>query len=163
MTQVIPEQWAEVARQFEQLEQSMTNAGWFKQAWKMRWHYTNDQYGEGIGCQLSKSNWYNENENGIHFDAFVRETTEENPTITVMLHVHSGFPKPAEFIQLFVAENSATLENWGNAKIMPNHPLMPFLLKVPYTANTIAEVLEAEYNRLRQLEQPIDRTIAEVL
>ena len=163
MTQVIPEQWAAIAGQFEELEQNMTAAGWFNQDWKMRWHYSNDQYGEGIGCQLSKSNWYNQNENGIHFDAFVREGGEENPTIAVMMHVHAGFPKPAEFIERFVTENSATLENWENAKIMPNHPLMPFLVKVPYTKDTIAEVLEAEYNRLRQLEPLIDRTIAEII
>jgi hypothetical protein len=46
---------------------------------------------------------------------------------------------------------------------MPNHPLMPLLVQVPYTPDTLAQELEAEYNRLRQLEPLIDKIIIEVL
>jgi hypothetical protein len=163
MTQTIPDKWLATARQFEELERRMAEAGWFKQGWNMRWYYNNDQFGEGIGCQLAKGNWYNERENGIHFDAFARESSELNASLNVMLHIHDGFPKPAEFIRVFCAENAAWLENWENGKFMPNHPLMPLLVQVPYTPDTLAQELEAEYNRLRQLEPLIDKIIIEVL
>jgi hypothetical protein len=163
MTATIPEKWLEIARQFEELEQRLADAGWFKQDWSMRWHYNNDQFGEGIACQLSKTNWYNEDENGIHFDTITRESEETPPTLTLMMHVHSGFPKPAEFIAQFSQQNQALLGGWENGKFMPDHPLIPLLIKVPYTKDTLAQVLETEYNRLRQLEPLIDQTIVAVL
>ena len=86
---------------FRRLEKLLKEAKWFDDEWEI--------YNRGPYLQLYKSNWYNHNQGGIHFETSIEAPQLKSKSFPIAMHAEEDCPSR----QIFAVRKgpNSTLEN----------------------------------------------------
>ncbi|GEM_PF-6682390 len=139
-----------------------------KEGWRVRvYRFPEDSSVEGVGIQLSKEHWFNEEGLGIHFETWVTEKEIQKKTLKFVMHVlHQEFfpgteKKPYLFIFPFV-ENEVVIgyvADWKGFKMGRVHPIKG---QKRFKEST-EEVILSEFTTFRGLGDEVDATLRDAL
>ena len=62
--------------------------------------------------QLYKSNWFNENNSGIHFETFIETPRLQNKAVPVLMHAEEDCMHRAEFVHRFLDLEKECIKAW---------------------------------------------------
>ena len=134
---------------FRRLEKLLKEAKWFDDEWEI--------YNRGPYLQLYKSNWYNHNQGGIHF-----ETSIEAPQLKSKSFDRDArrgeLPVTAEFfLERFLLLERDRIARWNTYQIQTseNTVVSEYCLLI----TNLEQRIYGELNQLRQLADGIDQTL----
>jgi len=138
---------------FRNLEKMLQKASWFDDGWEI--------YNRGNYMQLSKHNWFNQNQGGIHFETFIEGPQIKQKSFPICMHVEEDCPFQSEFIRQFMALEEKRIKSWnGYKKLDSSYGICQRTL--PLNFKNLEQRLFDEFNRLRVLEESIDQVLLEV-
>jgi len=138
---------------FRNLEKMLEKASWFDDGWEI--------YNRGNYMQLSKHNWFNQNQGGIHFETFIEGPQIKQKSFPICMHVEEDCPSQSEFIRQFMALEEKRIKSWnGYKKLDSSYGICQRTL--PLNFKNLEQRLFEEFNRLRVLEESIDQVLLEV-
>ena len=138
---------------FRELESSLRKASWFSEGWEI--------YNRGVYLQLSKEGWYNERQNGVHFETYIEKPQIRERIVPIFLHAETDVPKQREFIEHLLSSERERIRSWRGYEIV-GYGYSVCRSVLPLNVKHLSARLFSEMNRLRQLESAIDDTIAEL-
>ena len=137
---------------FRNLERKLQQTNWFADDWEI--------YNRGPYLQLYKSNWYNQNQGGIHFETFIEAPQIKRKAFPVCMHAEEDCPSQPEFIQRFLEIEGDRIRSWkGFDVIGSGYSICERIL--PLNFKNLEQRIFDELNRLRQLESGIQHAILE--
>lgn len=110
-----------------EIEEKFGDLGWIVAVERLSEEYDVD----GVGIQLSKTNWFNEDGKGIHFETWVTHKEIEKRSLKFVMHVlhHKFFPgtekKPWDLILPFIEDQEVIshVESWKGFNMGRTHPI----------------------------------------
>jgi len=138
---------------FRNLEKLLRNASWFDDGWEI--------YNRGPYLQLYKSNWYNHNQGGVHFETYIEAPQIKNKSFPICMQAEEDCPEQSRFIESFLARESTQIKSWkGYQTIGKGYHICERTL--PLNFKNLEQRIFEEFNRLRQLEASIEQTLNEL-
>lgn len=135
---------------FRNLENNICSSSWFGDDWEI--------YNRGAYLQLYKSNWYNQNQGGVHFETFIEANQIKQKSFPICLHAEEDTPSQQRFIQELLSLEEQRISSWKGYQIQgEGYSICSRTL--PLNFKNLEQRLLEELNRLRQLESSIDRTL----
>jgi hypothetical protein len=135
---------------FSELENKIKKSSWFSYDWNI--------YNRGVYLQLSKNNWYNENQGGIHFETYIELPQIRTKLVPIHFHAETDCPYQSEFIKYFLDIEATRIAGWKGYKVIgKKYNICERML--PLNFKNLADRMYEEMNRLRQLEPTIDEII----
>lgn len=130
-------------------------------------YFPDDMNPNGVGIQLAKTHWFNQNGKGIHFETWVTEKEIETQKLKFALHIlhQDYFPntekKPWDFIWPFVDDEFVIeyVSKWNGFKMGRTVPLKGERRFKESTSIVIGE----EFTRFLALGESIDRILKKTL
>lgn len=157
------EEWAEYLALYGKLREQLAREAWFADDWETRLDYLNREAPRGVWLQLVRKSWF---DGAIHLETWLNNAVLERQATPVVLHIETSIPQHGisrnDFSRLFLERHGARIQSWPGYQLKPNYALEPFNIQLPFTKQTLASALAAEFSRLQQLGPEIDRTIQEV-
>jgi hypothetical protein len=158
-----PEEWQEYLAIYQELSDRLARQPWFADGWETRFNYLNQENPRGVWLQLIRKHWF---DGALHLETWINNTVLQNGATPVVLHVETSIPRDGisrnDFSKRFLERSGALIQSWDGYEIKPHYAMEPFSTRLPFTKETLAAVLEAEFTRLQQLGTVIDETIEEV-
>lgn len=138
---------------FKNLEKLLRNASWFDDGWEI--------YNRGPYLQLYKSNWYNDNQGGVHFETYIEAPQIKQKSFPICMHAEEDCPEQSTFIENFLKTESGRINSWkGYQTIGKGYHICERTL--PLNFKNLEQRIFEEFNRLRQLETGIEQTLNEL-
>lgn len=138
---------------FRNLEKMLQQASWFDDEWEI--------YNRGNYLQLYKRNWFNHNQGGIHFEAFIEAPQIKQKSFPICMHVEEDCPSQSEFIREFMALESDRIKSWKGYKTLEsNFDICRRTL--PLNFKSLEQKIYEELNRLRLLAASVDKVLLEL-
>ena len=135
---------------FTELENKLKKSSWFSYSWNI--------YNRGLYLQLSKNNWYNERQGGIHFETYIELPQIRKKLVPIHFHAETDCPYQSKFIKYFLEIEAARIAGWKGYKIIgKKYSICERML--PLNLKNLVDRMYEEMNRLRQLEPTIDEII----
>lgn len=100
----------DVKKIFRNVENQLRQASWFGEEWRT--------FNRGPYIQLYKSNWFNENNSGIHFETFIETPQLKNKAFPVLMHAEEDCMHRAEFVHQFLDLEKERIKAWGGIRSM---------------------------------------------
>ena len=94
-----------VKKIFRNVENQLRQASWFGEEWRT--------FNRGPYIQLYKSNWFNENNSGNHFETFIETPQLQNKAFPVLMHAEEDCMHRAEFVHQFLDLEKESIKAWG--------------------------------------------------
>ena len=138
---------------FRNLESRLTQARWFADGWTI--------YNRGEYLQLSKENWYNENQGGIHFETYIEAREIRQKAFPICVHAEEDCPSQARFIQELLALEGDRIKGWKGYKTVGQGYTI-CVRTLPLKAKNLDQRIFEEFTRLRQLEAGIEAALDRV-
>ena len=143
----------DIKNTFQGLEKKLRQSPWFEDDWQI--------YNRGAYLQLYKSNWYNQNQGGIHFETFIEAPQIKQKAFPVCMHAEEDCPSQAKFIQKFLEIESSRIDGWKGFKVSgKGYSICQRTLPLNY--KNLEQRLLEEFNRLRQLESGVEQVLREL-
>ena len=138
---------------FKNIERTLRTSAWFEDGWEI--------YNRGVYLQLYKSNWYNQNQGGIHFETYIEAPQIKKKTFPVCFHAEQECPSHQAFISRFLESHGDEIRGWKGYKVRGDgyHVCQRDL---PLNYKNLEQRLVEEFNRLRQLETRIDQALQDI-
>lgn len=136
---------------FRNLEKRLKQSNWFDDDWEI--------YNRGAYLQLYKSDWYNHNQGGIHFETYIAAPQIKQKAFPICMHAEEDCPSQSEFIQRFLAIEGDRINRWkGYQAIGSGYSICQRTL--PLNFKNLEQRLFEEFNQLRQLEAGVEQALA---
>ena len=138
---------------FRNLEKQLRNASWFNDGWEI--------YNRGEYLQLYKSNWYNGNQGGVHFETYIEAPQMKSKSFPLCMHAEEDCPSQQDFIQRFLEMEEKQINSWKGYKVIGSgyHICEK---KLPLNFKNLEQRLYEEFNRLRKLATSVDQILDSV-
>ncbi len=136
---------------FRNLEKKLAASRWFDNDW--------DIYNRGSYLQLYKTDWYNSNQGGVHFETFIEPPQIKKKSFPICLHAEEDCPSQALFIEMLVALEGDRIRSWKGYELVGNG-FSVAQKTLPLNFKNLEDRMLAEFDQLRQLESSIDRVLA---
>jgi hypothetical protein len=147
---------AEYLPLFQEVEGRLKQSDWFTNEWSA----SAGEFPGGVGLQLSKSNWFNQSGNGIHFESWINRAELKRRTVPVVLHVETAFPgKKKAFLQLLLERRGELIQSWAGYTVSTTNSMQPFIYRMPLEKERLVSGLCHEFSRLQVLVPVIDQII----
>ena len=135
---------------FRKLEKKLSSSSWFDENWEI--------YNRGCYLQVYKTNWYNQNQGGVHFETFIEGPQIRSKNFPICMHAEDDCPSRDKFIERFFDISGSRLEDLKGFKTIPSgyslcERVMPLNFK-----NLELRIYE-ELNKLRKMEDAIDEAL----
>lgn len=148
--------------QFETAIHLISQQSWFKNG---NWTIQESNGETWQGLQLSKTNWFNDDGNGIHFETWLSDDVVREGLLRFQAHVmHAGMTFPGTDIKAsalskpVVARHKGLIQSWGfNVQAAPGMTLLAG--QVPFTADTLTEVIINQCQQFSLLGDTIDEVL----
>ena len=138
---------------FRNLEKKLNQSNWFGDGWEI--------YNRGVYLQLSKANWYNQNQGGIHFETYIENPQIKRKRFPVCMHAEEDCPSQSEFIERFLALEGDRIMSWkGYETSGKGYSICQ--RDLPLNFKNLEQRLFEELNQLRQLEASVDQVLGEL-
>ena len=95
----------DVKKIFRNVENQLRQASWFGEEWRT--------FNRGPYIQLYKSNWFNENNSGIHFETFIETPQLKNKAFPVLMHAEEDCMRQSLFIDFLIWRKNALKPGGG--------------------------------------------------
>lgn len=139
-----------------------------KEGWRVRVErFPEDSNTKGVGIQLSKQHWFNEEGRGIHFETWVTDKEIEKKVLKFVMHVlHQEFfpgteKKPYLFNFPFV-ENETVIRYVSDWKGFKMGRVNPIKGQKRFKEST-EDVILSEFTHFTNLGDEVDATLRDVL
>ena len=139
---------------FRNLEKRLLQSSWFVNGWNI--------YNRGEYLQLYKDGWYNHNQGGVHFETYIETREIKNKEFPICFHAEGDCPSQDIFIEKLLALEGSRIKSWKGYKIVGKGYVI-CERKLPLRSKNIEERIFQELNRLRQLEDGIDKALSEII
>lgn len=140
----------DIKKIFRNLEEKLRQSSWFEDEWKI--------YNRGAYLQLYKTNWYNQNQGGIHFETCIETPQIKQKAFPVCMHAEEDCPSQSEFIKKLLELEGSRINNWkGYQAGGKDYRICQRTL--PLNFKNLEQRLFEELNRLRQLENSIEQVL----
>ena len=80
----------EVNHLFDELVEHIESAPWFTEDWRMS--------RDGSYMHVTKTNWYDDNGQGVHFEVYVGDTEIEAKQFPILMHAETDVPNWEQFV-----------------------------------------------------------------
>ncbi|AIW19078.1 hypothetical protein F0267_21485 [Vibrio coralliilyticus] len=135
---------------FRNLEKMLQQASWFDDGWEI--------YNRGNYLQLYKENWFNHNQGGVHFEIFIEAPQIKQKQFPVCVHAEEDCPSQSEFIRQLKELEGERIQGWKGYKTLDNsYGICQRTL--PLNFKNLEQRLFEEFNRLRMLEDSIEKVL----
>ena len=138
---------------FKNFERMLRTSAWFEDGWEI--------YNRGVYLQLYKSNWYNQNQGGIHFETYIEAPQIKKKTFPVCFHAEQECPSHQAFISRFLESHGDEIRGWKGYKVLGDGYRV-CQRDLPLNYKNLEQRLVEEFNRLRQLETRIDQALQDI-
>jgi len=138
---------------FRSLEKKLMMTSWFDDGWNI--------YNRGEYLQLYKDDWYNHNQGGIHFEAYIEAREIRQKEFPICLHAEEDCPSQQEFIQELLILEGERIRNWKGYKTVGKGYTICFRM-LPIKSKNLDQRIFEELSRLRKLESGIEEALRRV-
>ncbi len=136
---------------FRNLEKQLKQSSWFEDDWEI--------YNRGTYLQLYKTNWYNQNQGGIHFETYIEAPQIKQKAFPICMHAEEDCPSQPLFIQKFLEIEQDRIKQWkGYKTVGKGYSICQRTL--PLNFKNLEQRLVEEFNRLRQLESGVEQALS---
>jgi len=158
----------EIETQLKVAASQIRRQKWFKGDWTLQ-HTQSDPDGTPwVGMQLSKSNWFNDDGMGIHFETWVGEKDLKKSKLPFVLHIlHKPFfpgtdVKAVEFMRRWhaIPEPAELVSSWPGYKV---GRAKPFKGERKFDPEDISATIAKEFTRLHILGSYVDQVLQELI
>ncbi|MCA3150435.1 MAG: hypothetical protein ING77_04555, partial [Rhodocyclaceae bacterium] len=95
---------------FRNLEKMLRQAAWFEDGWEI--------FNRGSYLQLYKSNWYNANQGGVHFETFIEDAHFRQKAFPISLHAEEDCPSQQRFIEALIDSERGRIQGWKGYRLV---------------------------------------------
>ena len=143
----------DVQKIFRNVDNQLRQASWFGEDWRT---FNRRPY-----IQLYKSNWFNENNSGIHFETFIDTPQPKNKAFPVLIHTVEDCMHRAEFVHQFLELEKERIKAWGGYSF---HDQGYTIFKKTLTLNfkNLENRIFGEFSQLWLLAESIDETLLSI-
>ncbi len=132
---------------FRSIESTLRRASWFDEDWEI--------YNRGEYLQLYKSNWFNGNQGGVHFETYIEAPQIKNKAFPICLHAEEDCPFQAEFIEQFLSLAGGRINGWKGYRVIgKGYSICERTL--PLNLKNVEQRMIEELGKLRTLADDID-------
>ncbi len=132
---------------FRSIESTLRRASWFDEDWEI--------YNRGEYLQLYKSNWFNGNQGGVHFETYIEAPQIKNKAFPICLHAEEDCPFQAEFIKQFLSLAGGRINGWKGYRVIgKGYSICERTL--PLNLKNVEQRMIEELGKLRTLADDID-------
>ena len=158
----------DIERQFRTAADQLRRLKWFRGDWILQ-HTESDPGGTPwVGMQLAKSNWFNDDGMGIHFETWVGEKDLKKSRLPFVLHIlHQRlFPgtetTAVEFMRRWhtIPEPAELISSWPGYKAGRSKP---FKGEHKFDPERISEIVVDEFTRLHVLGSYVDQVLRDLI
>lgn len=143
----------DIKKIFRKLENEIKNMAWFTDSWEI--------YNRGPYLQLYKDNWYNQNQNGVHFETYIESREIKKKTFPICLHAENDCPEQQLFIAKFIELETKRIKNWKGYQIIgKGYNVIEKTL--PLNFKNLEQRILMEFNQLHQLTESIEQALISV-
>ena len=135
---------------FRRLEKLLKEAKWFDDEWEI--------YNRGPYLQLYKSNWYNHNQGGIHFETSIEAPQLKSKSFPIAMHAEEDCPSRQSFLERFLLLERERIARWNTYQIQTSENTVVQRI-LPLNYKNLEQRIYGELNQLRQLADGIDQTL----
>lgn len=135
---------------FRNLEKMLRQAAWFEDGWEM--------FNRGSYMQLYKSNWYNANQGGVHFETFIEDAQFRETAFPISLHAEEDCPSQQRFIEALIDSERGRIQGWKGYRLVGKGYTV-CERSLPLNFKALEQRLLQEFNQLRELEAAVDQTL----
>lgn len=138
---------------FRNLESMLRQSRWFEDDWEI--------YNRGAYLQLYKSDWYNHNQGGVHFETYIEAPQIKKKAFPICMHAEEDCPDQAAFIKKFLEIEGNRIRSWkGYQTIGTGYGICERTL--PLNFKNLEQRLFDEFCHLRQLETGVEQALLAV-
>ena len=141
----------DIKKVFRTIEDTLKRSSWYGDDWEI--------YNRGTYLQLYKSDWFNQNQGGVHFETFIEANQIRDKMVPISVHAEEDCPQQALFIQELLTAEGDRMRGWKGYKSIGDGYVV-CERRLPLNFKNLEQRLVEEFNRLRQLEHAIDTTLA---
>ena len=102
---------------FRNLEKMLRQSAWFEDGWEI--------FNRGSYMQLYKSNWYNANQGGVHFETFIEDAQFREKAFPISLHAEEDCPSQQRFIEALIDSERGRIQGWKGYRLVGKGPADP--------------------------------------
>lgn len=135
---------------FKNIESKIKSLKWFNSNWEI--------YNRGDYFQLYKKNWYNDNQNGIHFETYIESYQIKQKKFPICMHVENDCPSQLKFIKMFLDIESKRIKSWKGYETKGS--IYNICNKyINLNCKNLENIIIEEFNRLQSFEETIDKIL----
>ena len=140
----------DIKKIFQNVEKQLKQSNWFENNWQI--------YNRGAYLHLYKTNWYNHNLGGVHFETYIETPQIKRKEFPICMHAEEDCPSQQHFIKNFLELENDRLKSWKGYRVIAKgyHILEKTM---PLNFKNLEQKIFNELNRLRQLEFNIDSAL----
>jgi len=138
---------------FRNLEKMLRQAAWFEDGWEI--------FNRGSYMQLYKSNWYNANQGGVHFETFIEDAQFREKAFPISLHAEEDCPSQQRFIEALIDSERGRIQGWKGYRLVGKGYTV-CERSLPLNFKALEQRLLQEFNQLRELEGAVDKALSQL-
>lgn len=138
---------------FRNLEKMLRQSAWFEDGWEI--------FNRGSYMQLYKSNWYNANQGGVHFETFIEDAQFRETAFPISLHAEEDCPSQQRFIEALIDSERGRIQGWKGYRLVGKGYTV-CERSLPLNFKALEQRLLQEFNQLRALEGAVDKTLSQL-
>jgi len=138
---------------FRNLEKMLRQAAWFEDGWEI--------FNRGSYMQLYKSNWYNANQGGVHFETFIEDAQFRQKAFPISLHAEEDCPSQQRFIEALIDSERGRIQGWKGYRLVGKGYTV-CERSLPLNFKALEQRLLQEFSQLRELEGAVDQTLTQL-
>jgi len=138
---------------FRNVENKLSSMSWFNDDWEI--------YNRGDYMQLYKTNWYNGNQGGVHFETYIESSEIKAKEFPILMHAEEDCPSQQEFIKGFLELEGDEIRSWkGYQTIGSGYSICK--RKLAMNSKNLEQRIVEELSRLRKLADSVDEVLARI-
>lgn len=163
--------WQEWLKRFDALDRKLRREAWFAADWDTYYDGRFESDSPRIIYLLFRKHWIPGLIQGVPYPALIYFKTRMTHsdlaagTIRVGLHVETNQQdhaiNRAAFLEALMALGGDVMKSWPGYELKPRNFNRPFNTRVRFTAETLIDVVEAEFARLQTLGDDVDAAITQ--
>ena len=149
---------------YQKAEATLKQRTWFaKGDWQTNIDFYENPRTKGVGFQLFKPNWFNDEGKGIHIETAVAEYSFRNRATDFFLHIETSKERAGFSAKDFHAElkvkASGVFDKFDDYKLYPDWPMQPLMGRFPFEMGKLDGLVVKQFSRLRDFTGSIDTII----
>ena len=149
---------------YQKAESILKKRTWFEKGpWRTAISYYENPRTKGVGFQLFKPGWFNDEGKGIHLETAVAEYSFRHSSTDFFLHIETSKERAGfsakDFHEALKSEADNIFDQFEDYKQYPNWPLQPLMGRFPFEMATLDHLVVKQLSRLRSFAACIDKLI----